>query len=75
MDSIPVSGRSAEGGHGNRFQYSCLENLMDRGAWSASYSLKGCKESDVTEVARHAHAHGNRMLTSASFKLGYPFNA
>ena len=21
------------GGHGNPLQYSCLENLMDRGAW------------------------------------------
>ena len=23
------------GGHGNPFQYSCLENPMDRGAWRA----------------------------------------
>ena len=29
------SGRSPGGGHGNLFQYSCLENLMDRGAWQA----------------------------------------
>ena len=69
MDSIPVSGRSPEGGHGNRFQYSCLENLMDRGAWRAGYSPKGCKESDVTEAARHAHTYGNRMLTSESLNL------
>ena len=27
--SIPVSGRSPGGGHGNPLQYSCLENLMD----------------------------------------------
>ena len=27
--SIPGSGRSYEGGHGNPFQYSCLENPMD----------------------------------------------
>ena len=26
MDSIPVLGRSPEGGHGNPVQYSCLEN-------------------------------------------------
>ena len=26
------SGRSPEGGYGNPPQYSCLENLMDRGA-------------------------------------------
>ena len=29
---IPGSGRSPRGGHGNPFQYSCLENPMDRGA-------------------------------------------
>ena len=31
--SIPGSGRSSEGGHGNPLQYSCLENPMDREAW------------------------------------------
>ena len=30
---IPGSGRSPGGGHSNPLQYSCLENLMDRGAW------------------------------------------
>ena len=30
--SIPGSGRSLGGGHGNRLQYSCLENPKDRGA-------------------------------------------
>ena len=29
--SVPGSGRSPEGGHGNPLQYSCLENPMDRG--------------------------------------------
>ena len=31
--SIPGSGRSPGGGHGNPLQYSCLENPMDRGTW------------------------------------------
>ena len=31
--SIPESGRSPGGGHGNPLQYSCLENPMDRRAW------------------------------------------
>ena len=35
LDSIPEAGRSPGGGHGNPLQYSCLENLMDRGAWWA----------------------------------------
>ena len=30
-DSIPGLRRSPGGGHGNRLQYSCLENSMDRG--------------------------------------------
>ena len=34
--SIPGSGRSPGGGHGNPLQYSCLGNPMDRGAWWAT---------------------------------------
>ena len=30
---IPGSGRSPGGGLGSPLQYSCLENLTDRGAW------------------------------------------
>ena len=30
---IPGSGRSPGGGNGNLFQYSCQENLKDRGIW------------------------------------------
>ena len=33
--SIPGLGRSPGVGNGNPLQYSCLENLMDRGAWWA----------------------------------------
>jgi len=33
--SIPGSGRSSGGSHGNSLQYSCLENPMDRGVWQA----------------------------------------
>ena len=35
MGSIPGLGRSPGGGHGNPFQYSWLENFMDRGAWGS----------------------------------------
>ena len=34
--SVPGSGRSPGGGHGNPFQSSCLENPMDRGACQAT---------------------------------------
>ena len=36
MGSIPGLGRSRGGGHGNPFQYSCLENPLDRGASQAT---------------------------------------
>ena len=34
--SIPGSGRSPGEGNSNPFQYSCLENSMDGGAWWAT---------------------------------------
>ena len=36
VDLIPRSGRYPGEGHGNPFQYSCLGNLMDRGAWQVT---------------------------------------
>ena len=30
------SGRSPGGGYGNQFQYSCLQNPMDRKTWQAT---------------------------------------
>ena len=34
--SIPGSGGSPGEGNGNQLQYSCLGNLIDRGAWWAT---------------------------------------
>ena len=36
MDLIPGLGRTPGGGSGNPFQYFCLKNSMDRGAWQAT---------------------------------------
>ena len=36
MGSIPGLGRSPGGGHGNSLQYSCIDNLVDRGALQAT---------------------------------------
>ena len=47
MGSIPGSGRSPGGGHGNPLQFSCLEKSMDRGAWRAIVH-GATKESDMT---------------------------
>ena len=46
--SIPGLGRSSGGGHVNPLQYSCLENLMDRGAWRAT--VHRVAESDMSEA-------------------------
>ena len=36
MGSIPGLGRFPGEGNGNALHYSCLENLMDRGAWRST---------------------------------------
>ena len=46
-DLIPGLGRSPGEGNGHPFQYSCLGNPMDSGAWSAT--VHGfTEESDMT---------------------------
>ena len=47
VGSIPGSGRSPGGGHGNPLQYSCLEN-PDGQRSLAGYKPRGHKESDTT---------------------------
>ena len=40
MGSIPGLGRSLGVGNGNKLQYSCLENSMDRGAcWAIDHEV------------------------------------
>ena len=46
--SIPGLGRLPGGGNGNPFQYSCLENPMDKRSL-VGYSPWGCKESDMIQ--------------------------
>ena len=48
VGSIPGLGRSPGEGHGNPLQYSYGESHGQRSL--AGYSLKGCKESDMTEA-------------------------
>ena len=49
---IPGLETSPGEGHGNPFQYSCLENPMDRGAWWTA--VHRVIESEVTEHACNA---------------------
>ena len=49
VGSISGLERSPGGGHGNPFQYSCLENPVDRGArWATVHRV--AKSCDTTEV-------------------------
>ena len=50
--SIPGSGRSPRDGKGNPFQYSCLGNPTDRGAWLAT--VPGVAKS-WTQLSDWAH--------------------
>ena len=47
---IPGSGRSPGGGNGNPLQYLCLENPMDRGAWTAVHRVS----KSLTRQSMHA---------------------
>ena len=46
--SIPGSERFLGGGHGNLFQFSCLGNLMDRGAWQPTVQRVTKSWTEVT---------------------------
>ena len=50
---IPGSGKSLGEGNSNLFQYSCLENPMDRVAWWAT--VHGLAESDRAEQLMHIY--------------------
>ena len=59
--SIPGLGRSLGEGNVNPFQYSCLENPMDRGSGGLQW---GCKELDMTEkltLSFLSYDHGGRL--------------
>ena len=52
--SIPGSGRSPGGGNGYTFQYSCLENSIDRGIWWVT--VHGVPQSQKwLSVRTHTH--------------------
>ena len=60
--NLQVGKRSSGGGPGNPLQYSCLEKLMDRGAWWATiYSV----EKSQTQTERLS------MPTPPSLKTGW----
>ena len=54
--SIPDSGRSPGGGHGNPIQFSCLGNSMDRGSWQSTVHgvIKSWTQLNTWHLLTHA---------------------
>ena len=63
---IPRLGRSPGEENGHPFQYSCLENSMDRAAWQAT--VHETAELDMTERLTHTHTHTQTQCLSKTFK-------
>ena len=53
VGSIPVSGRSPGGGHGNPLQYSFLANPLDRGAWLATVHGVTKSQTQLKHLTTH----------------------
>ena len=64
LDLIPTLGSSPGGGNGDPFQYSCLENSMNRGAQGVT--VHGITMSDLTEKVRITHAQILSQLLHAT---------
>ena len=51
---IPGLGRAPRGGHGNPFQYSCLENPMARDAWQVMVGRVTKSRTRLKRLSTHA---------------------
>ena len=57
VGSIPGSGKSPGEEHGNPRQCSCLENIMDKGAWRATvHGVRGT-QTRLKQWITHTHSH------------------
>ena len=81
----PRLGRFSGEGNGNPFQYSCLGNTIDRGAWRATLgSMKpnrvtmsdlpwGYNELDMTMWPHtHTHTHTTIKQKQRSYRIQFP---
>ena len=65
---IPGLGRSPGVGNGNLFQYSCLKNLKDRGAWQATVHGLAKSRTQLSNFpfTFHLHAWEKEMAPHSS---------
>ena len=66
---IPGSGSTPGGRHGNPFQYSCLENPMDRGAWWATVHGVTKSQTRLKQLSTHAHTTESLYIYKNSDKI------
>jgi len=64
VGSIPGSGRSPGGGHGNPFQYSYLENPMNGGAWRATVHRVAKSQIRLKRLSTHAHSFFGSLVSA-----------
>ena len=67
-NSIPGSGRTPGGGHGNSLHYSCLENPKDKGAWwpivhGIAKSQSQLKRLSLPTLLSEAHAFNSCAIS------------
>jgi len=74
LGSIPGSGRSLREGHSNPFQYFCLENPMDRGAWWATVIGSKRVEQDWSDLAHRSLLVDTWLCSFTLFFLRFLFN-
>ena len=70
VGSILGSGRYPGEGNGNRLQYSCLGNPMERGAWPDT--VCGVTKSAQLSVRTHTHTHTHILTKILNFKARLP---
>ena len=73
---IPGSGRFPGEGDGTPFQYSCLENPMDRGGWRATVpadTKESCRAEQLRTLTESHDEHssqGRRSIAMCAMGLG-----
>ena len=65
VGSVPKLRRSPAGGHGNRLQYSYLENPMERGAWRATVHRVAESRTQLKRMSTHTHTSQNSLHQKA----------
>ena len=69
--SIPGSGKSPGGGHGNPLQYSCLENPMGRGAQWATVCRVLMSQTRLKRLSTRAHTPHGIFKTLILLLMGF----